>query len=92
MSEEKKEKPLCSKEELRLLYTQLLEGVTKVKDKDIEGYIKHNSAFDSNKVDVVRFESLEKAKNEGFAFIPKPFWNIAADDFPATRMIDQANV
>ena len=65
MSEEKKEKLICSKEELRLLYTQLLEGITKVKSEDVEGYIKHNSAFDSNKVDVVRFESLAKAKSEG---------------------------
>lgn len=53
------------KEVLRLIYTEILEGVTKVHRNGQDFFVKHNSSRDANKVDVVRYTALEKAKKEG---------------------------
>jgi hypothetical protein len=63
--EEVSENAKIPKEELRLMYTELLEGVTPVSIEKKSAFLKHNGAYDANKVDVVKYESFKKAKEEG---------------------------
>ena len=64
MDDEKNKKKI-SIDELRLAYTQILEGVTKVSVDETHAWLKHPTAFDSSRVDVVRSEALKKAISTG---------------------------
>jgi len=79
MDDEKNKKKI-SVEELRLSYTEILEGVTKVSVEPLElpvalpqvkirAFLKHPTAFDSSRVDIIRREALKKATSNGLPTI-----------------------